>query len=254
MSRPRVLMWHAFGDRDDTDDPWRLFVPVRTFERQLAALRARGAHFLTLEGYLAGLPTGRWPARSVLVTIDDGYASTLHDAAPVLARHEVPAVLFALAGSLGGTSRWMAEMPDEQLLDADGLRAITTYGVEVGVHGWDHALLPGLTPPELRRQVVEAREVLAGVLGQVPRAFAYASGAHDAPARAAVRAAGYDVAFAVHAGVDRHAVPRTDVNPTDTDLTFRLKTAAWWPYASRGLAHVRPLRRMLHTAVGSARR
>ena len=253
MSRPTILMYHAFGTRSDADDPWRLFVPTEAFERQIASLVARRAHFLDLDGYLAGLRTGRWPARSVLVTVDDGYLSTLTEAAPVLARHRVPSVLFALAGSLGGSSSWMAEMPDEPLLDADGLRALEGHGMAVEVHGWDHTQLPGLPADELRRQVVDARAALADVLGRVPRAFAYASGAHDAPARAAVRHAGYEVAFAVHDAADRFAVRRTDVNPTDTDLTFRLKASRWWPVAYATAGRLGPLRRAVHSLVGSAR-
>lgn len=253
MSQPCILMYHGFGTRTDSDDPWRLFVPVADFDRQLGYLQARGANFLNLDRYLAGMRTGRWPERSVLVTIDDGYVSVLGEAAPVLARRGVPAVLFAL-GASGGTSGWMTEMPDEPLLDPGGLRELGAYGVEVGVHGWDHRLLAGLSADELHRQVVQARSRLADMVGYLPRAFAYPCGQHDAAARDAVRAAGYPVAFAVHDGQGCHAVPRTDVNATDTELTFRLKTTRWWPTTYTTLGRIAPLRRSLHTLLGSARR
>ena len=254
MSRPRVLMWHGFEQRDDADDPYRVFVRPEAFARQLDALAARGSHFLDLDGYLEGLRTGRWPARSVLVTIDDGYVSTLTQAAPLLAARGVPAVLFALAGRLGGRSVWMPGMEDEPLLDRDGLRALEAHGVRVEVHGWDHALLPGLPPAELRRQVADARAALADLLGRPPGAFAYPSGQHDAAARRAVRDAGYACGFAVHDAADgRWALRRVDVNPTDTDLSFALKAEPLWPLAYATAGRVAPLRRAVHRLVGSDR-
>ena len=254
MSYPRVLMWHGFETRDDDTDPHRMFVPADRFARQLDALVRRRSHFLDLTGFLRGLETGRWPSRSVLVTIDDGYVSTLTDAAPQLAQRGIPAVLFALPGRLGGTSGWMAASPDNPLLDADGLRELERLGVHVEAHGWDHRLLPGLEADELRRQVVDTRTALADLLGRAPVTFAYPSGQHDSAARAAVRDAGYTCAFAVHESrLDPWALGRVDVNSTETDLSFRLKISSLWPLAFRTLGRVAPLRRGLHNLVGSAR-
>ena len=253
MSRPLVLMYHGFGERDDATDPYRVFVPVQAFADQLDLLVRRGVHFLDLDGYLAGLATGSWPARSALVTIDDGYVSTLSEAAPLLAARRIPAVLFALAGRLDGRSDWMPQMPDEPLLGADGLRELAGDGIGTEVHGWDHAQLPGLAPDELHRQVTAARDAFADLLGRPPVAFAYASGAHDAAARAAVQAAGYTCAFAVHDASGRFALQRVDVNPTDTTTSFRMKSSPWWPLAYRTAGRLGPLRRGLHGLVGSAR-
>lgn len=253
MTRPCVLMYHAFGERDDASDPYRLFVPTAALDEQLTALRARGAHFLDLDGYLAGLRGNRWPARSVLVTVDDGYVSTLSEAAPVFARHRVPSVLFALPGRLDGTSDWMPEMASEPLLGADELRGLAAYGMRVEVHGWDHAVLTGLPPEQLHRQVVDSRDALADLLGRRPVAYAYACGGHDDAARHVVRDAGYTCAFAVHEAAGCHAVQRVDVNPTDTGRTFRMKTSPWWPVAYRTAGRMAPVRSGIHKVVGSAR-
>jgi peptidoglycan/xylan/chitin deacetylase (PgdA/CDA1 family) len=247
-------MWHGFADRNDADDPYRVFVSATAFARQLDLLAARGSHFLDLDGYLAGLARGRWPARSVLVTIDDGFVSTLSVAAPILAARGVPAVLFALPGRLGGRSGWMPDMPDEPLLDAQGLVQLEQHGVRVEVHGWDHTALPGLSPDELRHQVVDARRALADVLGREPVVFAYPFGYHDDAARRTIAEAGYTCAFSVHDAVrGRFAIRRVDVNPTDTELTFRLKATSLWPLAYATLGRIGPLRRGLHQLVGSNR-
>ncbi len=215
-------MYHGFGTRPPGADPFNLFVPVRDFEAHLMAIR-RYLRPLDLDRFLAGLRTGRWPPRSVLVTMDDGYASVLTEAAPRLHAAGVPAVAFVCPGRFGGESAWMEETAGEPLLTADEVARLPELGVEVGVHSMDHTRLPGVDDEELHRQVMEARDVLAGVMGAPARAFAYPEGLWDPAAVRAVRRAGYQVAFAVDRGGDRFTVPRRAINTRDSRLTFLTK-------------------------------
>ncbi len=220
---PVVLMYHGFGSRTPDQDPHNLFVPLEEFDWQLEYL-ARRLVPIDLATYVAGWHLRRWPRRSVLVTMDDGYRSTLEGAAR-LARYGIPAVVFVPPGILGQTTSWMPEMPGERILSADELREIGALGIELGVHGMDHRTLTGLDPAELRRQVAESRTALADVTGSLPTAFAYPEGEFDAAAVDAVRAAGYTLAFSVGTDGGRFAIPRMDVNGRDTHRTFAIKTA-----------------------------
>jgi peptidoglycan/xylan/chitin deacetylase (PgdA/CDA1 family) len=256
--RPPVLLYHGFGWRSHEADPFGLFVPVERFEGQLRLLK-RYFHPLDLGGYLAGLEEQRWPPRSVLVTIDDGYVSTLEEAAPLLARHGVPAVLFVPAGLLGQRSTWMPRMPGEPLLTAEQLLHVSTLGVEVGVHGMDHRLLAGLDPAQLRRQVVEAREVLGGILGHPPRSFAYPGGVFDERTVAAIAAGGYDVAFSVHRSVDRRdaerfTVRRRGVNRGDSALSFSARLTPCYDLARQVSALYPAIRRLAGLAAPTSGR
>ena len=215
-------MYHGFGRRPRDADPHNLFVPAADLERQLDMV-ARYLRPLDLDGFLAGLGRRRWPGRSVLVTIDDGYASTLDVAAPLLAGRGIPAVVFVCPGVLGGTSAWMQEMPGEPLLDADGVRALGEYGIEVASHGLDHTLLPGLPPEQLREQVEGSAARLADLLGSRPRVFAYPEGRFDEAAARAVREAGYEAAFSVTERDGRFGVPRRGVTARDSSLVFAAK-------------------------------
>jgi peptidoglycan/xylan/chitin deacetylase (PgdA/CDA1 family) len=247
-------MWHGFEERDDSTDPYRVFVSGSAFARQLDALIARNSHFLDLDSYLSGLSIGDWPPRSVMLTIDDGYVSTLSVAAPLLSARGVPAVMFGLAGRLGGVSDWMPRMPNERLLQASELRELEAHGVRVESHGWDHRSMPSLSPEELSNQVRDSRTALADVLGREPVAFAYPFGHHDAKSRQAVESGGYSCAFSVHDGNDgRFAIRRLDVNPTDTEFTFRLKLTRVWPLAYRSVGRLGPIRRGIHHLLGSSR-
>jgi peptidoglycan/xylan/chitin deacetylase (PgdA/CDA1 family) len=251
--RPLILNYHAFGERSTADDPNHHFVPVESFAAQIDLLLGRGWRSLDEASYLAGLAGTGWPTRSFLITIDDGFESTL-EGAKVLAARGVAAIVYIPAGLIGdSTSAWSSEMRAESLLDADGTRALLEHGLSIGAHGWDHRPMDGMTATELERNTRDARDALADVSGAAPRTFAYPGGHYDDAARAAVESAGYDAAFAVTGSDGRFAIPRIDVNGTDTMRTFAMTCSRWWPAAQSVGKRVPRLRRGLHRLVGSAR-
>ncbi|MEU6252703.1 polysaccharide deacetylase family protein [Streptomyces sp. NPDC047043] len=248
--RPLVLMYHGVGKRPAHQDPFCLFVPPDMLHRQLRRLLDRGWTPLTLDRCLSG----DFPRRSVLVTFDDGYQGLLDEGVPVLRELGFPATAFVLTGVLGGTSTWMTDMPDEPLLDADGIRALAAAGLDVECHGWDHSDLANADDGTLARNLVDAAAALADITGKRARAFAYPYGAHDAAARKAVAAAGFEIAFSVHDGARRYAVPRVDINATEVDASFRLKTWRGYPAVRRMSGAVPRLRPALHSLIGCAHR
>jgi len=243
-------MYHGVGERPAVADPYNLFVPASSFAAQLGSLLDRGWRPLRLVEYLAG----EVGPRRFLVTFDDGYRSVHDVALPLLLALGVPATVFVCAGMLGGTSRWMAEMASEALVTADQTAALHAAGLDIGLHGLDHTLLAGLPATQLRRQTGHAARLLAEVTGTWPRAFAYPGGRHDGAARAAVAGAGMRAAFATHDSAGPYAVARVDINSTDTELSFRLKTARGYHQLRRLTGGVPGLRPALHALVGTARR
>lgn len=248
MAARRVLMYHAFGSRPAHEDVHNLFVPVQDLERQVRHV-ARRCRPLDLDGFLAAMRTGSWPRRWVLVTIDDGYASTVEVAAPLLARHGVPAVAFVCSGHLGGTATWLPSMADEPLLTADQVRELPGFGIEVGSHGVDHDPVIGLGSEDLRFQVGGSAEALADLVGLRPRVFSYPGGAHDAATRRAVREAGYEAGFAASRGEGRFAIPRRSINARDSFTSFRAKLTPGFTAVERSLG-APPLRRLAGRVMG----
>jgi peptidoglycan/xylan/chitin deacetylase (PgdA/CDA1 family) len=243
--KPPVLMYHGFGRRAPPDDPNYLFVPLEDFEAQVVFL-ARWLQPLDLRAYLAGLHAGRWPRRAVLLTIDDGYASTLTGAAPILARHAVPAVLFVPPRRVGGSSDWIQATPNETLLTAAELRELPRLGIDVQVHGMTHRSLLGLSRDELNTEVAESRDALADIMGEGPsRTLAYPEGMFDRTVVEAVRRAGYEAAFSVfEGGAGRYSITRRPVTPLDSLLAFRLKLAPGFESMWRATALMPRVRRM----------
>lgn len=221
---PVVLMYHGFCTTRREDDPENLFVEIAQFEQQLIWLREHGWTPLDLDGFLLARARGSTSRKSFLITIDDGYPSVAELAAPVLRRMGVPALLFVPSGLVGESAHWLPAPHAEPILDAEQLRHLQEeFGIEIGVHGWDHRDLRGLDPVELERQVVGATSELSDVLGREVRCLAYPYGGHDSPARAAAERAGVKVAFSVFTDDGRFAVSRVDVNATDTQRSFRVK-------------------------------
>jgi peptidoglycan/xylan/chitin deacetylase (PgdA/CDA1 family) len=243
-------MYHAVGERSAPEDPFCLFVPQDRLYEQLSTLLSREWTPLTLDTYLQGVA----PPRSVLVTFDDGYQAMLEEGLPVLRELQMPATVFVLGGLLGGTSRWMPEMPDEPLLDAEGVRELFRAGVDVECHGWDHSTLVKASPEALARNTTQAARALTDVTGRRPRAFAYPYGEHDAEARRAVAEAGFEIAFSTYHADGRYATPRVAVSSTDTSVTFRLKSLPSYPAMRQITGHVPKLRPALHSLIGRAPR
>jgi peptidoglycan/xylan/chitin deacetylase (PgdA/CDA1 family) len=246
--RPLVLMYHGVGRRPPGADPHNLFVCPAALRTQLCWLLDRGWRPLRLADYLA---QPRTAGRRFLLTFDDGYRSVHDLALPVLAELGVPATVFLCAGLLGGVSDWMPDLPAEPLVTREQALALRAAGLDIGLHGMDHTMLAGLPDAELHRQTVGAADRLRAELGERPDAFAYPGGLHDRRARAAVAAAGMRVAFATHCGAGPFAVPRVDVNATDTGRTFNLKTRRGYRQLRRLTGTVPGLRPTLHALLGA---
>lgn len=232
--RPRVLMYHFFGDVPAARDPAGLFVSGDALVEQLSWLRANGWRALSFDEYLASLDGAATPPRSYLLTIDDGHASALDIAAPILAAAGVPAVLHVPPGLVGGTVSWSRnEYASERLLNADQLREISKAGVELGVHGYDHTRLRGLDSAPLAVHTKDAGELLTELTGVVPRSFAYPFGTWDVASRRSVAEAGYLAGFAVAHEGGRFAIDRIGVVRTDSLAGFRFKLSPAYRSASR---------------------
>jgi peptidoglycan/xylan/chitin deacetylase (PgdA/CDA1 family) len=115
---PLILMYHRIAEAKV--DPWRLAVSPNLFDEQLALLKKRRIVLPLVEFELLHRG-GRLPAKAVAITFDDGYACNALAAAPLLAKHGVPATIFLATG-------WISS-PKEFWWDALE-RIISTTSVE----------------------------------------------------------------------------------------------------------------------------
>jgi GT2 family glycosyltransferase/peptidoglycan/xylan/chitin deacetylase (PgdA/CDA1 family) len=233
-----VLAYHAVADLSDDPVLAEYGVPSGRLAEQLDGLARRGWTFVDLDAVLRALAGEQHlPPRAMLVTFDDAYADFLSAGCPLLAERRIPAVVFAVAGHVGGTNEWDRHLGAGELalLDAEGLRAVAAQGIEIGSHAMTHRPLPSLPPEELDGELRGSASALEALGLPRPRVLAYPYGEWTPEVAAGARTAGYAAAFTVRPGLvergaDRHALPRIEILASDTLRTLRVKLAtARWP-------------------------
>jgi peptidoglycan/xylan/chitin deacetylase (PgdA/CDA1 family) len=115
------------------------------------------------------------PLRSVVITVDDGYASFYRLAYPLLKQHGLPATLFVYTDFIGAADA--VSWPELQEMSRSGL-------VDVQAHSRTHRNLIERPPSDtdaqyqqtLQSEVRVPRDLLAQRLGNAQRHFAYPYG------------------------------------------------------------------------------
>ncbi|MCW2812260.1 MAG: polysaccharide deacetylase [Friedmanniella sp.] len=241
--RPAVLAYHAI---EDVDDPvtGRYAVTPAEFAAQVEALHAAGYAFLDPEQFCtrAADPDGD-DQPSVLLTFDDGYASFVWGALPVLRRFSAPAVVFVVTGHVGDVNAWDVAQGARPLplLDAEGLRALAADRVSLGSHSRSHAHLADVGPEQRVAELAGARQDFATLGLPDPQLFAYPHGSHSRQVRRLARQAGYRVAFAVAQGSDPddpYAYPRVEVQRGQDPAELVRRLGRPVPVDRRGQARI----------------
>lgn len=198
-----IIGWHRV-DGEVSDD---LSTGVADFAAHLDAVASWGATVLPLDEAVIRLYAGTLPPRAVALTFDDGYASVLETAWPMLQRRGWPATLFVVTDSL---TRELTFAWDDhgrgpgadrfRLATSDELARAAADGLDLGSHTCTHPLLPSLDDDRLRHELRASRAALGDLLGREVTSFAYPTGAWDRRVRSATGAAGYRTGITVDRG------------------------------------------------------
>lgn len=182
---PPVLMFHRVSPRIPTDPIGRdLTLTPAAFGADLAWLKAHGIRAIDLAELENDLARGVDPARTVVVTFDDGYADQYTDALPVLQRYGDRATFFIVTGMLG---------KPEHLTWRD-LRTMLRDGMEIAGHGVMHLDLSQMTPAQQAFEIDDCVAALHRWLGIDVRSYAYPSGRFNRTTMALLGRAGIDLA------------------------------------------------------------
>jgi peptidoglycan/xylan/chitin deacetylase (PgdA/CDA1 family) len=181
--RVPVLVYHNVAPRLDGESRRQreLNVDPREFESHMQALRAEGYTVISLRALEKALAGGApVPARSVVITFDDGWKSQFEHAFPVLRRMGFTATFFVFTSPIGRDARFMTWAE---------LREMQAAGMSVGSHSRTHPYLSRSTA--LTAELTGSRAAIERQLGTAPEFFAYPFGEKGARLTTAVRDAGY---------------------------------------------------------------
>ncbi len=190
-----IYMFHRLDAQPR--DKWTL-TPA-DFERRIAALRDAGYTSVTPAEIVRHLRFGaRLPRKACVITFDDGNASVLREAAPILERYGFRAVVYLVTGALAESGAARGEIEGAPALTWPEVCAMRASGRFVlGGHSVHHLHLDRCADPEAEiRGCAEAIERHTGVR---PDSFAYPYGAAaEQPAiRKLIREAGFTSAMTV---------------------------------------------------------
>jgi peptidoglycan/xylan/chitin deacetylase (PgdA/CDA1 family) len=193
-----ILMYHAIRTAPADARLPSLFVRPREFAAEVRALRRAGYSAVTLQQVWDAWEDGApLPRKPIVFSFDDGYASQVTVALPVLRRA-------GWVGVLNLALDWVDDIGGEA-----AVRRLIDAGWEVDSHSRTHPDLTRVSEQQLTDETAGARADITRRFGVPANFFCYPSGRYDARVVAAVRKAGYLAATTVKRGFATPAHPFT---------------------------------------------
>lgn len=191
-----VLLYHDIT----LGEPGPMAVSREQFALQMAYLARNRYRVITLDQLLDFLQfKGSVPDRAVVITFDDGWASTYRIAYPILRRHGFKASLFVYSGLIGNSRKALAwsqlrELAESGVFDIE----CHTQSHESLLRGDGEALRDYVA--RIERELEAPRRELARRVGAYCRFLAYPYGKTNHLVVALAREHGYRAAFTADRG------------------------------------------------------
>ena len=182
-----ILMYHHVGDWGESRAEWAQWV-VRSkeFRAQMDWLVANGFHTITFRELLAGQKARESvPAKSVIISFDDGWSAQESVVRAELEPRGLHAVFFVYTAAVGATPNNSGYISWEQL------RILESAGHEVQSHTVSHGRLTDMPPLQLDREMRESRATIEREMHHSVEVVAYPFGIYDERVMRAASAAGY---------------------------------------------------------------
>jgi len=221
-----ILCYHRFGDSCESN----LCVSRETFAAQLEYLKQNDYHVISLAQLTEFLEyRAAIPAKSVVITIDDGYRSIYDIAYPLLKQYRYPATLFIYTDFIQATSMAMTW---------DQVRRMKADGFEIGSHSITHADLTlkkndedeGAFLARVTAEIVESKKIIDQELNQDTVFFAFPYGIYNQLTVELSQKAGYRLGLGIQNGgnpffADPLTLRRNQILSEDMDyFSKRIKT------------------------------
>jgi peptidoglycan/xylan/chitin deacetylase (PgdA/CDA1 family) len=218
-SQVPVLMYHKISP-DPKSGGLGIRVTPASFEHQMQYLAKNGYHTVLvteLTDFIKGDQI--LPAKSVVITFDDGYLDNYKYAFPILKKYGFTATVFLVADYIGKTNEFDVAKklePVNRLLGWNEIDQMSRYGITFGAHTLNHTSLTDITLPEARYEIENCKLVLEEHLKTPTEAFAYPYGHYNSQLEEIVRESGYTIAVTsdqglVTYGSDPYAIKRVRI-------------------------------------------
>jgi peptidoglycan/xylan/chitin deacetylase (PgdA/CDA1 family) len=189
------------------------------FEKQMTALKDTGITVIPMQDFLAWRRGEKnIPAKSAVITLDDGWKSQYEVAWPILKKFGYPFTLFIYPGFVKG-----GHYSGGESLTWEQLGEMRDAGVDIEGHSYSHQnlkLKPKATTPKnaqfaqfktyeewLKYELVESKKVIEEKLGVKVNVLAVPYGLSNQQVRDMTMKSGYEALFTVNPVVNNFATP-----------------------------------------------
>jgi peptidoglycan/xylan/chitin deacetylase (PgdA/CDA1 family)/glycosyltransferase involved in cell wall biosynthesis len=235
-----ILMYHAIGLPHESAGPF--VMTANRFAKQMAWLKRMGYHPISLTQFLTcqrekQLP----PARSVVITFDDGYADNYTYAFPILRQYGIPATIFLVSKFIGHINIWDqdGQLGSRPLMSWSQIQEMKGQGIHFGAHSSTHPALTAISSFQAVSEITDSRKLLESKLGVPANIFAYPYGEYNLSIQSILQEAGFIASCTIDTGLNTLITPsfllrRAEVQGVDSFIRFWLVLwmgdgeAFWW--------------------------
>jgi peptidoglycan/xylan/chitin deacetylase (PgdA/CDA1 family) len=227
-----IFMYHEITEAPRNLDPLGLAIPPAQFEQQMRYLARNGYQCLTLPELVRYLQRREHPpARSFVLTFDDGYQDVHSRAYPILEKYGFTATIFLVAGGIGSPSNWWGKQGERSavLLSWAEARDLAQRGFTLGSHTLNHPRLSVQDDQSAFEEIRISRILLEERLEMQVDFLSYPYSDTDARIERLAESAGYKAACAGNSGSwGLFNLWRVPCLRGDTTLSFALKASGWY--------------------------
>jgi peptidoglycan/xylan/chitin deacetylase (PgdA/CDA1 family) len=137
----RILCYHGFSIGDEYQVAPLMFMRAETFERRMRILRARRIPVVPLDAAVKMFQDGQIASCETVITLDDGWSSSLTIALPVLQKYGFPASLYLSTEHLSDRAEvfnviisYMIHRSKHSMLRLDDVHPAVDGSYELGPH------------------------------------------------------------------------------------------------------------------------
>jgi peptidoglycan/xylan/chitin deacetylase (PgdA/CDA1 family) len=188
MHEVPVLCYHQIRNWQTTDSKFaRTYImPLENFKVQMKMLKDSGYNTITPDELLDYLNhKAALPSKSIVITFDDGTASQVLNAIPVLNQYHFKAVFFIMTVSLNHSI----------YMSTQQVKILNDEGFIIGAHTWDHHNVTGYKNDDWIIQLQKPKQQLEKIIGKPVEYFAYPNGAWNEAAIEQLKNYDYKAAF-----------------------------------------------------------
>jgi peptidoglycan/xylan/chitin deacetylase (PgdA/CDA1 family) len=180
-----ILMYHEIGT-----GPNSLYVPTDKFRTQMNYLYKSGYHSVTMAKAQEMLFNGKIPAKTIVITFDDGYSSVYTRAWPIMQEFGFTGTVYVCT-EFSGRANYLTWAEIKNLQCA---------GIEIGSHTKNHIDLKTADTGRQTQEIAGSKKALEEHLGVPVKSFCYPTGTYNEITPQLVKEAGYTSAVTVAYG------------------------------------------------------